>query len=113
MSKEIVINAHREQTQIAIVEKDDLVELFIENREHARTLGDIYLGRVRRIMPSIQAAFVDLVQKQDSFLSFSDRADNIPEILEFLEQKEPTFGTVKPRGDEEKAIVRRRRPQPI
>lgn len=113
MSKEIVINAHREQTQIAIVEKDDLVELFIENREHARTLGDIYLGRVRRIMPSIQAAFVDIGQKQDAFLHFSDLADNLPEILEFLEQEEPTVGTVKPRGDEEKAIARRRRPQAI
>ena len=111
MSKEIVINAHREQTQIAIVENNDLVELFIENREHARTLGDIYLGRVRRIMPSIQAAFVDIGQKQDAFLHFSDLADNLPEIFEFLEQEEPTVGTVKPRGDEEKAIARRRRPQ--
>lgn len=111
MSKEIVINSEREQTQIAIVENNDLVELFIENPEHSRTLGDIYLGRVRRIMPSIQAAFVDIGQKQDAFLHFSDLADNLPEMLEFLEQEEPTVGTIKPRSDEQKAIARRRKPK--
>ncbi len=111
MSKEIVINSEKEQTQIAIVENNDLVELFIENPEHARTLGDIYLGRVRRIMPSIQAAFVDIGQKQDAFLHFSDLADNLPEMLEFLEQDEPVVGAIKPHEDGQKAIARRRKPK--
>lgn len=111
MSKEIVINSEKEQTQIAIVENNELVELFIENPEHARTLGDIYLGRVRRIMPSIQAAFVDVGQKQDAFLHFSDLADNLPEMLEFLEQDEPVVGAIKPHDDGLKAIARRRKPQ--
>ena len=111
MSKEIVINSEKEQTQIAIVENNELVELFIENPEHARTLGDIYLGRVRRIMPSIQAAFVDIGQKQDAFLHFSDLADNLPEMLEFLEQDEPVVGAIKPHDDGPKPIARRRRPK--
>jgi ribonuclease G len=109
MSKEIVINSEKEQTQIAIVDKGELVELFIENPEHARTLGDICLGRVRRIMPSIQAAFVDIGQKQDAFLHFSDLAENLPEMLEFVEQESPKVGIIKQRAVEEKTIARRRR----
>jgi ribonuclease G len=109
MSKEIVINSEKEQTQIAIVDNGDLVELFIENPEHARTLGDICLGRVRRIMPSIQAAFVDIGQKQDAFLHFSDLAENLPEMLEFVEQESPKVGIIKQRAVEEKTIARRRR----
>lgn len=111
MSKEIVINSDREQTQIAIVENNDLVELYIENPEHSRTLGDIFLGRVRRIMPSIRAAFVDVGQKQDAFLHFSDLAENLPEMLEFLEQEEPTVGSIRPQAEEQKNIARRRRPK--
>ncbi|MFW5972381.1 MAG: Rne/Rng family ribonuclease [Bacteroidota bacterium] len=111
MSKEIIINSEPEQTQIAIVENNDLVELFIENPEHSRTLGDVFLGRIRRIMPSIQAAFVDIGQKQDAFLHFSDLADNLPEMLEFLEQDEPKVGSITPRGAEHKALAKRRKPR--
>jgi ribonuclease G len=110
MSKDIIINSEKEHTQIAIVDNGDLVELFIENPEHSRTLGDICLGRVRRIMPSIQAAFVDIGQKQDAFLHFSDLAENLPEMLEFLEQETPKVGIVKQRAVEQKSIARRRRP---
>ena len=92
MGKEIVVNAEKSQTRIAILEKGDLVELYIENPENVRTIGDIYLGRVRKIMPSIQAAFVDIGQKQDAFLHFSDVSDNLPELLEFVDQKEPHIG---------------------
>jgi ribonuclease G len=109
MSKDIVINSEKDHTQIAIVDNGDLVELFIENPEHSRTLGDICLGRVRRIMPSIQAAFVDIGQKQDAFLHFSDLAENVPEMLDFVEQETPKVGIVKQRAVEQKSIGRRRR----
>jgi Rne/Rng family ribonuclease len=77
MAKEIIINAEKE-TRIAIVQDGELVELYIENPENERTIGNIFLGRVRKIMPSIKAAFVDIGQKQDAFLHFSDLSDNLP-----------------------------------
>jgi ribonuclease G len=89
MSKEIVVNAEENQTRIAIVEDGKLAELYIENPENKRTIGNIYLGRIRKVMPSIQAAFVDIGQEQDAFLHFSDLSDNLPAILEFLKHDAP------------------------
>lgn len=108
MGKEIVINAQTDQTRIAIVEGKELVELYIENPGNERTLGDIYLGRVRRIMPSIQAAFVDIGQKSDAFLHFSDIANNIQEISDLLALKKPNVGDVKLPDDTSKASRRKR-----
>lgn len=95
MSKEIIINAQPEQTRIAIVENGELVELFIETVDFERTIGNLFLGKVRRVMPSIQAAFVDIGQKQDAFLHFSDLIGSLPDWLEFIKQDQPNVGTFK------------------
>jgi len=89
MGKEIVINAEEDITRIAIVEDGELGELHFENPENERTIGDIYLGRIRRVMPSIRAAFVDVGQEQDAFLHFSDLSDNLQDLLQFVQQKNP------------------------
>ena len=89
MSKEIVVNVADEQTRIALVEDKKLVELYIENAENKRTIGNIYLGKIRKVMPSIQAAFVDIGEDQDAFLHFSDLSDNLPQLLEFLKRNKP------------------------
>ncbi len=106
MSKEIIINVTGGQSRIAIVEDGELVELYIENPENVRTIGDIYLGRVRRILPGIKAAFVDIGQKQDAFLHFSDLSDNIPALLELSEGKVPDWSTKSlpkaPKQDDDK-----------
>ncbi|PIQ63430.1 MAG: ribonuclease G [Bacteroidetes bacterium CG12_big_fil_rev_8_21_14_0_65_60_17] len=116
MSKEIIVN-HGKQTRLAILENGELVELFIENPEHERTIGNIFLGRVRRIMPSIQAAFVDIGQKQDAFLHFSDLIENVTDWLQFVQADKPVIGQFqanyvtrptrkmrrRPRGQEEGA----------
>jgi len=91
MSKEIIINVTGEHSRIAIVEDGELVELYIENPENVRTIGDIYLARVRRILPGIKAAFVDIGQKQDAFLHFSDLSDNLQDLLELSDGKIPDW----------------------
>jgi len=89
MSKEIVVNVGESQTRIAIVEDGKLVELYIEDAENKRTIGNLYLGRIRKVMPSIQAAFVDVGQEQDAFLHFSDLSDNLPYLLKYLDLDTP------------------------
>ena len=89
MGKEIIINAEKAQTRIAILENGKLAELYIENPDNSRTIGDIYLGRVCKVMPSIQAAFVDIGRKQDAFLHFSDLSDDLGQLLEFVALKQP------------------------
>ena len=110
MGKEIVINAEKDQTRIAIVENGELAELYFENTENTRTLGDIYMGRVRRIMPSIKAAFVDIGQKQDAFLHFSDLAENLEALLLFVDQENPRVETVARSIEHHRPTGKRHRP---
>lgn len=109
MGKEIVISAEKERTQIAILDDGELVELYIEGPENERTIGDIVLGRVRKIMPSIQAAFIDVGQKQDAFLHFSDLSDNIADLLAFVEADSPEVGKQLPAVDRGRSRSQRRR----
>nr|BCX00248.1 MAG: hypothetical protein KatS3mg041_0294 [Bacteroidota bacterium] len=80
MQKEIIIHATQGQTRVALVEHGELAELLVETPENARTVGDIYVGRIRRVMPGLRAVFVDIGQRQDAFLHFSDIA---PTLLDF------------------------------
>jgi ribonuclease G len=79
MKKEIIINATANEVRIAITEENRLAELYVETPEKERMVGDIYLGKVAKVMPGIRAAFIDLGHKQDAFLHFSDIGNNIHE----------------------------------
>ena len=81
MKKEIIINASKDRSRIAIVENGELVELYVENPDNVRTIGNIYLGGVQKVMPAIRAAFVNVGQKQDAFLHFSDLTDNAAQLF--------------------------------
>jgi ribonuclease G len=94
MPKKIIFNVGEQQTRIAIVEDGELAELYIEDADNERTIGNLYLGRIRKVMPSIQAAFVDIGQEQDAFLHFSDLADNLPYLLKFLGLETPRVEAV-------------------
>jgi ribonuclease G len=72
MVKEIIINSTSTQTRVAITEDGNLVDFFVDYPENRRMVGDIYLGRVARVLPGIKAAFIDIGMKHDGFLHFSD-----------------------------------------
>jgi ribonuclease G len=72
MKKEIIINSTANEHRIAILEDGKTAELFVETPGKARNVGDIYLGKVAKVMPGIRAAFVDIGMNQDAFLHFSD-----------------------------------------
>jgi len=77
MEKSIVINVSIHETRIAIVEDKTLVELYYEMPENGRMVGDIYYAKVAKVVKGLQAAFVDIGQKQDAFLHFSDLDDRL------------------------------------
>lgn len=79
MKKEIIINAADNETRIAITEEGRLAELFVETANKEKMVGDIYLGKVAKVMPGIKAAFIDLGLKQDGFLHFSDIGNRLEE----------------------------------
>jgi ribonuclease G len=72
MSKIIVINVSLGETRVAIMENSRLVELYFELPENERSIGNVYLGKVAKVIKGMQAAFINIGQKQDAFLHFSD-----------------------------------------
>ncbi len=72
MTKEIIINSTNEETRIVLREDEKVVELFVEAPEHERMVGDIYKAKVSRVLPGMQAAFIDIGLDQNAFLHFSD-----------------------------------------
>jgi len=82
MNKEMVISSTPHETRVAILEDDQVVEIFIE-REHSRgVVGNIYKGRVSKVLPGMQSAFVDLGLERDAFLYVSDVISPTEEFLE-------------------------------
>jgi ribonuclease G len=72
MSKELVISSNRHETKVAILEDDQLVELYFQRANEYSLAGSIHKGRVTRVLPGMQSAFVDLGLERDAFLYVSD-----------------------------------------
>lgn len=72
MKREILISATPQETRVAILEDDVLVELMVDRPDAERIVGDIYLGTVQAVLPGIQAAFVDIGTDKAAFLHVSD-----------------------------------------
>ncbi|MCX6144952.1 MAG: Rne/Rng family ribonuclease [Ignavibacteriales bacterium] len=79
MKKEIVINSTANEHRIAILEDGKLAELFVETPGKERMVGDIYFGKIAKVMPGIRAAFIDVGLQQDAFLHFSDVGSSLSE----------------------------------
>lgn len=86
MRKEIIIYHRLNDVQVAITEDGSLSELYFDNPEKERSLGNIYLGKITRIVSGINAAFVDIGTDQDAFLHFSD----VDSTLEFHNNDQET-----------------------
>src|ERR1700753_3323359 len=72
MSKELVISANRHETRVAVVEDDQVVEIFHQRENEYSLAGSIHKGRVTRVLPGMQSAFVDIGLDRDAFLYVSD-----------------------------------------
>jgi ribonuclease G len=72
MSKELVISANRHETKVALIEDDQLCEVYFQRANEYSLAGSIHKGRVTRVLPGMQSAFVDLGLERDTFLYVSD-----------------------------------------
>lgn len=88
MLKEIIVNSSSNQTRVAITEDGNLVDFFVDYPENRRMVGDIYLGRVARVLPGIRAAFIDIGMKHDAFLHFSDIGERTKQFQEMLGEED-------------------------
>ncbi|HVP06643.1 MAG TPA: hypothetical protein VMS71_02285, partial [Candidatus Acidoferrum sp.] len=72
MKKEILINSTEYEKRLAILEDDKLVELQVERPDTERMVGDIYKGKIKTVLPGMQAAFVDIGMERAAYLHSSD-----------------------------------------
>src|SRR5208282_1837061 len=102
MSKEMVISSNRHETRVALLEDDQLVEVHFQRAHEYSLAGSIHKGRVTRVLPGMQSAFVDLGLERDTFLYVTD----------FLEEHED--GDIDPVSENDRGSRDRgrdRRPQ--
>jgi ribonuclease G len=77
MSKELVISAASHERRVAIMEEGQLVEIYIEREKEFALVGSIYKGKVTRVLPGMQSAFVEIGLDGDAFLYVSDVFENL------------------------------------
>src|ERR1700761_9474450 len=92
MSKEICISSTPHETRLAILEDEQLTEVYYERENEYTLAGSIYKGRVTRVLPGMQSAFVDLGLERDAFLYVTD----------FMEEQEDSsdFERISANGEE-------------
>ncbi len=82
--EQIIINKGPYDTRIAIKENDQLVELIIEGRKHKRLVGSVIKGRVTKVLPGMQAAFIDIGLSKDAFLYVEDFIEPLDDLSEMI-----------------------------
>ena len=80
MSKEMVVSANPHETRVAILEEGQLCEIYVEREKEFALVGSIYKGRVTRVLPGMQSAFVDIGLDSDAFLYVSDFLQEIEDL---------------------------------
>src|SRR4029078_585197 len=72
MTKEMIISSSAHETRVAILEEDQVAEIFIERERSRGVVGNLYTGRVSKVLPRRQSRFVDLGLERDGFLYVTD-----------------------------------------
>jgi ribonuclease G len=99
MSKELVISATPHETRVAIMEDGQLCEIYIEREKEFALVGSLYKGRVTRVLPGMQSAFVDIGLDSDAFLYVSDFLEHL-EDYDHVAPVEPRVHRPEPRSSE-------------
>ncbi len=86
MSNELIINSTQSGSRIALLEDKRLVEYHQEQTDKQFNVGDIYLGTVKKVVPGLNAAFVDLGYEKDAFLHYLDMGPNVRTLINFTKR---------------------------
>jgi ribonuclease G len=85
VNKELIINATAHGVDIALLEDKKLVELHTEKTDARFAVGDLYLGKVKKLIPGLNAAFVDVGYEKDAFLHYTDLSPYARSLLKFTQ----------------------------
>ncbi|MDE6710868.1 MAG: ribonuclease E/G, partial [Alistipes sp.] len=89
MNRELIVNVSPTEISIALCEDKVLVELSKEQCQTGFAVGDIYLGKVRKIMPGLNAAFVNIGHEKDAFIHYLDLGTHFPSLQKLTSSHVP------------------------
>jgi ribonuclease G len=98
MQKELIISTTPQETKIAILEDDELVEYYIERHRSQGIVGNIYKGKVTKVLPGMQSAFVDIGLERDAFLYVSDFFEDTEEYDKIVSTVEDEVAQLQETG---------------
>lgn len=84
MNKELIVSATENEVQLALLEDKQLVELHKDKGGNSVQVGDIYVGKVRKIMPGLNAAFIDVGEDKDGFVHYLDLGTNYNSVAKYM-----------------------------
>src|SRR4051812_43927463 len=80
MTKEMIVSSNGHETMVAILEDDLVAEIFVERERQRGTVGNVYKGRVSKVLPGMQSSFIDVGLERDGFLYVSEVINTIEEF---------------------------------
>src|SRR5215831_2797887 len=80
MTKEMIISSNSHETIVAILEDDQVAEVFVERERQRGVVGNVYKGRVSKVLPGMQSSFIDLGLERDGFLYVAEVIDTVEEF---------------------------------
>lgn len=84
MNRELIIDASSSEVVLALLEEKRLVELHTERTSNEFSVGDIYLGKTKKVIPGLNAAFIDVGYEKDAFLHYLDLGPQVRSLIKFL-----------------------------
>src|SRR6266849_3488200 len=80
MTKEMIVSSNGHETMVAILEDDLVAEIFVERERHRGVVGNVYKGRVSKVLPGMQSSFIDIGLERDGFLYVAEVIDTMEEF---------------------------------
>jgi len=103
MNQEMIISSVAHDTRVAILEDDQVVEIFIERENQRGVVGNIYKGRVSKVLPGMQSSFVDIGLERDAFLYVTEVVNTVEEFDKLAgdddDEDRPSRSEVRPLGE--------------
>src|SRR5262245_66045763 len=114
MTKEMIMSSNGHETMVAILEDDLVAEVFVERERQRAVVGNVYKGRVSKVLPGMQSSFIDVGLERDGFLYVTEVIDTIDEFekLEAGDDDTPARPAVRGPGQASGGPPREERPQP-
>src|SRR5262245_56601978 len=80
MNKEMIVSTNGHETMVALLEDDLVAEIFVERERQRGVVGNVYKGRVSKVLPGMQSSFIDIGLERDGFLYVAEVIDTLEEF---------------------------------